>query len=69
MNCIVLTMSAKGRIGVTLEPEIYQWIAERAAKEGRSLANLAAFFLNRAVRDEMEVESESLPASIDMGAA
>ena len=43
MNCTVLTMSAKGRIAVTQEPEIYQWIAEGAAKEGRSLAKECSF--------------------------
>jgi excinuclease UvrABC nuclease subunit len=44
----------KGRIAVTLEAEIYQWITERASEEGRSLANLAAFLLTRAVKEQME---------------
>lgn len=57
-------MSGKGRIAVTLEPEIYQWIVERAAKEGRSLANLAAFFLTTTVKEQMEQESNK-----DKGAA
>jgi hypothetical protein len=56
MNRTVLNMSGKGRIAVTLEPEIYQWIAERAAKEGRPMANLAAFLLTGTVREQMEEE-------------
>lgn len=64
MNSTVLTMSGKGRIAVTLEPEIYQWIAERAAKEGRSLANLAAFLLSGTVKQQMEQETDK-----DKGAA
>jgi hypothetical protein len=64
MNRTALTMSGKGRIAVTLEPEIYQWIVERAAKEGRSLANLAAFLLTGTIKEEMEQE-----ATKDKGAA
>lgn len=63
MNCTALTMSGKGRIAVTLEPEIYQWIAERAAKEGRPLANLAAFLLTGIVKEQIEQENK------DQGAA
>lgn len=43
----------KGRIAVTLEDDVYQWIVERASNEGRPLANLAAFLLTRAVKEEM----------------
>jgi hypothetical protein len=57
MNRTVLNMSGKGRIAVTLEPEIYQWIAERAAKEGRPVANLAAFLLSGTVKEQMEKEA------------
>lgn len=57
VNCTTLIMSGKGRIAVTLEPEIYQWIVERAAKEGRSLANLAAFLLTGTVKEQMEQET------------
>jgi len=64
VNCTALTMSGKGRIAVTLEPEVYQWIVERAAKEGRSLANLAAFFLTGTVKEQMEQETNK-----DKGAA
>ncbi|PHJ56373.1 hypothetical protein VF14_35065 [Nostoc linckia z18] len=49
--------NGKGRIAVTLEPEIYQRIVERAAKEGRSLANLAAFLLSGTVKEQMEQEA------------
>jgi len=51
-------MSGKGRIAVTLEPEIYHWIAERAAKEGRSLANLAAFLLTGTVKEQMKHDKD-----------
>ncbi len=46
----------KGRIAVTLEDEIYQWIVERATNDGRPLANLAAFLLTRAVKEEINKE-------------
>lgn len=52
-------MSGKGRIAVTLEAEIYQWITERASEEGRSLANLAAFLLTRAVKEQMEQKASN----------
>ncbi|AFY51374.1 hypothetical protein Nos7524_5687 (plasmid) [Nostoc sp. PCC 7524] len=48
----------KGRIAVTLEAEIYQWIANRASEEGRPLANLAAFLLTRVVKEQMEQEAK-----------
>lgn len=59
MSCTLNTMpTKKGRIAVTLEDEIYQWIVERADNEGRPLANLAAFLLTRAVKEEIGQQSK-----------
>lgn len=51
-------MSGKGRIAVTLEADVYQWIVERAKKDGRAPANLAAHLLTLAVKAEKEASDE-----------
>lgn len=50
-------MPSKNRIAATLLPEVYKWITDKAAKQGRSPSNLAAFILNTAVLDEIAQES------------
>lgn len=46
--------SGKPRVTVSLEPEIYDWLSERAKQEGRPLANLAAHLLSAAVKGEID---------------
>lgn len=50
-------MSGKGRIAVTLEAEVYEWIVERAKKDGRTTANFAAHLLTQMVKAEQSTES------------
>ncbi|RUT00394.1 hypothetical protein DSM106972_075220 [Dulcicalothrix desertica PCC 7102] len=50
-------MPSKTRIAATLLPEVYKWIIDKSAKQGRSPSNLAAFLLNTAVLAEIEQES------------
>lgn len=44
------------RVNVTLPDQYYEELARRADREGRRLANLAAFLLERVLREEMEKE-------------
>lgn len=37
------------RISITLADHVYQKLVERAAREGRSVSNLAAYLLERAL--------------------
>ncbi|MEC4817295.1 MAG: hypothetical protein SAK29_29090 [Scytonema sp. PMC 1069.18] len=52
-------MSGKGRIAVTLEADVYEWIVDTAKRDGRTPANLAAHLLTQAVRAEQNVDSKS----------
>lgn len=44
------------RITVTVPDQIYRTLLERSAREGRSISNLAAYLLERAVASEKQAE-------------
>jgi hypothetical protein len=44
------------RITVTVPDQIYQTLLERSTREGRSISNLAAYLLERAVASEKNAE-------------
>ena len=45
---------ARPRITVTVSEEVYTFLSEWADKEERPLANLAAYLLSKAVRENQE---------------
>ena len=53
-SCIEQEMSGKARVTISLEPEIYQWLSERAKQEGRPLANLVGYLVTATVKAEAE---------------
>lgn len=53
------SLGGKPRVTISLEPEIYQWLSERAEKEGRSTSNLAAFLLTLAIKGEEPLANKS----------
>jgi hypothetical protein len=44
------------RITVTVPDQIYRTLLERSTREGRSISNLAAYLLERAVAGEKQAE-------------
>jgi hypothetical protein len=44
------------RITVTVPDQIYRTLLERSTREGRSISNLAAYLLERAVASEKKAE-------------
>lgn len=53
-------MNKTKKIGVTVLPEIYEWLENKAKKQGRPISNLAAFLLTSAVQAEMSKPDESV---------
>jgi hypothetical protein len=45
------------RITVTVPDQIYRTLLERSTREGRSISNLAAYLLERAVASEKQAEA------------
>jgi hypothetical protein len=46
------------RITVTVPDQIYWILSERSSREGRSISNLAAYLLERAVASDQQSEAE-----------
>jgi hypothetical protein len=45
------------RITITVPDQIYRTLLERSAREGRSISNLAAYLLERAVACDQQAET------------
>jgi hypothetical protein len=45
------------RITITVPDQIYRSLLERSSREGRSISNLAAYLLERAVASEQRAET------------
>jgi hypothetical protein len=56
----IVSMNKTKKIGVTVLPEIYEWLENKAKKQGRPVSNLAAFLLTSAVQAEMSKPEESV---------
>lgn len=54
-------MPSQYRICATLDRELYEWVINKATREGRTPSNLAAFFLSRVIKEEMEKEQSLKP--------
>jgi hypothetical protein len=56
-------LMARPRITVTVSEEVYEFLSEWAEREERPLANLAAYLLSQAAREQEEEQKSKFPAS------
>lgn len=55
-------LMGRPRITVTVSDDVYKFLSEWADKEERPLANLAAYLLSKAAREQQQAQKKESPS-------